>query len=554
METTEKRRSANKPTITRLKFSEDEKGKPISSFQGYKVKPCNMGTSCPHCQGVFDLTRYIGKKGPKRPKVMIFTDDVKHSKGEPFLVAHKSTPDEVRVTQTLPSFTERLLGRKQKGVTPVSIVTLGGMPFRGGSCTAYWNHETDTIIIIDYGRKVKNQTQDLDEAGKQKKWEIDPFELPYEDFLVQYRDKIQGIIVTHLHIDHCGALPYIPEEIKDILVCLTPLCYLTVKSMCEMAETPEPENMVIFQPGDKIADLSGFKVKSFPLLHSALETVGFDIRAGNQRILHFGDFNLAGLNQQERETQNKLFDELIKEGQIDCLTFDAVGAAREGKRLYEERIYTDIEKIIAEAPGRVIIPIFSSSIGRIQKLIEIAEKHGRRATPWGNAMETSWRNASKLGYLKTTMKTSDLTVTELLDSSKEVAFVTGGQAEPGAQLTKSAFGDERSNLRLRHDDLIAFCQDPIPGNEKRVQGLDNRLTEDGYEITRNGNNGLVTHVSGHNLQGDLDDFFTQFRRYTRLFYPQHMSSRTWEIVEERYGSKYNLITPKFKERTPLWEQ
>jgi len=447
-----------------------------------------------------------------------------------------------------------LLGHKQKKITPVSVVTLGGMPFRGGSCTAYWNHETDTIIIIDYGRKVKYQTQDLDVAGKQKKWEIDPFELPYEDFLVQYRDKIEGILITHLHLDHCGSLPYLLEEIKDIPVYLTPFCSLNVKSMCEMAETLEPENMHIFNPGEQIQGLEGFEVKSFPLLHSTLENVGFDIRAGNQRILHFGDFNLAGLNQEERETQNKLFDQLIQEGPIDCLTFDAVGAAREGKRLYEERVFTDIEKIIANATGRIVNAIFASSTGTIQPIIEIAENFGRIVSPWGNAMETSWRNASELGYLKTTIKTSNISIPDLLDSSKEVAFVTGGQAEPGAQLTKSAFGDERSQLRLRHDDTIVFSQDPIPGNEERFSKLVERLREDGYKVILNGDNGRVTHVSGHNLQGDIDDFFTKFERYTRLFYPQHMSSRTWEIVEKRYGSKHRLITPKFKERTPLWNQ
>ena len=527
------------------------------------VLPCNKGPKCPYCHSIFDVTRYIDKKGPKRPTVMIFPKEVINLPNQkPFIIAHKTTPKTTTNGITKVKKTSSVIEKVKSAIpgysvkdklTPVSVITLGGMPFQGGSCTAYWNHETDTILIIDYGRKVWYNTQDLDGYENKRRSEIGPSELPYEDFLVRYRDKVEAILITHLHLDHCGSLPYLPEEIKDIPVYMTSLADLTVKHMCAMGEVPAPEDIRIFKPGDRLSGLKGFKVSSFPLIHSTPETVMFDIKIGNQRVLHFGDFNLAGENESQRKAQDNLFNELILKGPIDCLTFDAVGASRKGKRLYEEKVFADFERIVNEATGRIVIPIFASNITRIQHLIEIAEKHGRRATAWGNAMEVFWHNAKQLGYLKTSITTNDMSIKELLDSSKEIAFVTGGQAEPGAQLTKSAFSEERTQLRLRHDDTIVFCQDPIPGNEDRVRGLIERLKEDEYNVIENGQNGLVTHISGHCLQGDLDEFLTHFKSHTRLFYPQHMSRRNWEVVEERYSRKYNLLLPKFKQRTPLWE-
>ena len=547
------RRRVAEPIVTKLKFSKDKHGNITGRYQGYEVRPCNKGKRCRYCQGEFDLSSFVGKKGPERPKVMMLPDEIiPQDNGSSFRIAHKHKSNGVAAKEKTLTIAERIgkafLGQTpETRVTPVSVVTLGGMPFIGGSCTAYWNRDTDTILVVDYGRKVT--TQDPEEKAKSRA-EISRTEVPDESFLAHHKEKIRGILITHLHLDHCGALPYLPEELKDIPVFTTPLAALTIKSLCMAAELPEPEDMRVFAPGDEIEGIEGFEVISFPLIHSTPETVGFDMRPGNRRILHFGDFNMAGKNSQERERQKKLFRRLVGKGTIDLLAFDAIGAAKEGERPYGEEVFKSMEQIIVNAPGRVVVAIFASNTDCIQGTMEIAAKYGRRATPLGVAMKTSWENASQLGYIRPIISVNEVELGHLLDSSKEITFVTGGQGEPGAQLTRSAFGQERADLRLRPDDTIVFCQDPIPGNEANVARLVERLCDNSYRVITNWQDGYITHVSGHCYQGDLDEFLEPFSRHTRLFYPQHMSPVSWRVVESRYRD-YNLITPRLGDHTQI---
>jgi len=539
-----KKQEKPNPDVLLLKFWEDSKTrKPISHYQGLEVKVC-INPNCPDCKGVFFVKMLpSGKKIPPKlrqrdyTKVRLQKITPRDKEKKSFYIAH-IPPSEIKKNKPLRH--GGLFKRRIK--TQVDLVHLGGMPGRGGSALAFWNREKDRILGIDWGLRIESHDPKVLEGLDEH---INPFQLPCEDFLIRHIHRYEGIIGSHRHEDHIGAMRYFPREVIDskLPIYLTPWPAECIKYECDIAGKPIP-NIYTFKPGQEIVTES-FKVRSFELPHSTPESCGFIVETGNVKILVLTDFKLTCETIKSREeTINKL-KQIAKQERIDTLVLDAIGASRPGISRPHEEIVNSIGKIIDQSPGRVIISLFSTNLDRIKSFIREAEERDRYALPYGRGMETSFGIANKLGYIEIKNTPQQLEFDELIDPARECLFVTGCQGEPGSQLYRMAMWDQDSNIRqpqsyLQKDDTVIISSDPIPGNENSffnvVRGCLNHhanvwINED-IKGRLPGDLALFdrlkfarTHVSGHEAKDGLRLILSAFPKI-----PVYLSHATYEAI------------------------
>lgn len=533
------------PNIVMLKFWKDRiTEEPVSHYRGLDVKVCNK-PNCPDCKGKFNVNVLpLGEKVPPKlrkhkytrvrlQKIVPFKEENK-----PFYIAH-ITPRDIKGTKTTKQGRFPFIRRVK---TPVDLVHLGGMPGRGGSALAFWNREEDKILGIDWGLKVKSHDPKMFEGIEEH---INPLQLPYEDFLTRHLNRYEGIIGSHRHEDHIGAIRYLPKEAIDssLPIYLTPWSAESIRHEYNLTNKPAP-NITIFKPGQTIVT-KNFKVTSFELPHSTPESCGLIVETGNVKILVLTDFKLTGETIQSREETISMLKEISKKERVDTLILDAIGAPKSGISKPHRQVIEGIGNIISQSSGRVIISLFSTNIDRINLLIQQAENQGRYTIPYGRGMETSFNIATKLGYIKVKNTPQQLEFNELINPARECLFVTGCQGEPGSQLYRMAMWDQDRNIRqpmnhLQKEDTVIISSDPIPGNEKSffdvVRGclnhhanvwinedIKDRLPHDLAMFDRL--KFARTHVSGHEAKDGLKIVLSIFPKI-----PIYLSHATPEAI------------------------
>jgi ribonuclease J len=338
--------------------------------------------------------------------------------------------------------------------------------------------------------------------------------IPDISYLVEHKEKVRGIIITHGHEDHIGALPYILPQL-NVPVYSTKLTHGLISMKLKERRALAGTNLKVIQPGTSVT-LGRFRIEFFPVCHSIPDSVGLVIYTPIGVVVHTGDFKLDHTPVSGRPTDLSRLAQLGARGVL-LLMSDSTYAELPGYTPSEKAVGEALDHIMAEAPGRVIITTFSSLISRIQQVIDAAAKHGRRVFVVGHSMSDTVRMALELGYLHAPDGIlSRLDQLRGLPHNKVVFVTTGSQGEPTSALVRMANRDHRE-LHIIPGDTVVISATPVPGNEGLVNRVVNSLFKQGARVLYD--KVAQVHVHGHASQEELKLLLTLAR--PKFFMPIH---------------------------------
>ena len=381
------------------------------------------------------------------------------------------------------------------------LIPLGGLGEIGKNLMVI--EYEDDIIVIDAGLMFPEE----DMLG------VD-LVIPDISYLLENRERIRGIVITHGHEDHIGAMPYLLPQL-NVPVYSTKLTQGLISVKLKERKALSGASLNIVPPGGKIT-LGKFKIEFFPVCHSIPDAVGLIINTPIGIIVHSGDFKLDYTPVSGKPTDLSRLAQLGQQGVLLLLS-DSTYAELPGYTPSERVVGESLDLIMAEAPGRVIITTFSSLISRIQQVIDAATKHQRRVFVVGRNMSNIVHMALELGYLNVQDG-----ILGKLDEIKnmphnEIVFITtGSQGEPTSALVRMANRDHRQ-LRILKGDTVAISATPVPGNEALVARTLDNLFKQGAEVLYSGI--APVHVHGHGSQEELKLLLTIVK--PKYFVPIH---------------------------------
>jgi len=381
------------------------------------------------------------------------------------------------------------------------IIPIGGLSEIGKNMMVI--EYEDDIIIIDAGLMFPEE----DMLG------ID-LVIPDISYLLEKQEKIKGIVVTHGHEDHIGALPYLLPQL-NVPVYSTKLTrgLISVRLKERKALSGAELKMVPF--GAKVT-LGKFRVEFFPVCHSIPDAAGLIIHTPIGTIVHSGDFKLDYTPVSGKPTGLSRLAQLGAQGALLLLS-DSTYAELPGYTPSERVVGETLERVIAEAPGRVIIATFSSLISRIQQVIDAAAKYQRRVFIVGRSMSDTTRMALELGYLNAPDGIlGRLDELKGMPHNKIVFMTTGSQGEPTSALVRIANRDHRQ-LHIIRGDTVVISASPIPGNEGLVNRIVDSLFRQGAQVLYD--RVAQVHVHGHASQEELKLLLNLVR--PKFFMPIH---------------------------------
>ena len=364
----------------------------------------------------------------------------------------------------------------------VSIIPLGGLGEIGKNMTAIeFNRE---IIVIDAGLMFPDE----DMLG------ID-LVIPDISYLIENKEKVKGIILTHGHEDHIGALPYVLKQI-NVPIYGTKLTLGLAKVKFEEHGMMKEVNSNCVKAGQQIK-LGNFTVEFIHVNHSIADVVALAVHTPVGVILHTADFKFDHTPVDGKPTDFRRLAELGDTGVLVLLS-DSTNVEREGYTPSEKELSKTFEELFLQAPGRILVATFASNIHRIQQIIDTAFKHERKVALVGRSMVNVASIAMELGYLRV----PDGLMIELDDIDRYPAnmvtiITTGSQGEPMSALSRMATSDHKK-ISIIPGDTVIISASAIPGNEKMVARTINRLFKQGATVIYESVSGI--HVSGHASQ------------------------------------------------------
>lgn len=372
------------------------------------------------------------------------------------------------------------------GSDRLRIAVLGGNEEVGRNCTMleYGND----IILIDMGL----QFPDEDMPG------VD-YIVPNISCLKGKEKNIRGVIITHAHLDHIGGIPHQIPRLGNPPIFTTDLTAAIIKKRQEDHRDVPPLNLHSVKYDDKI-QLGSFLVEFFGVAHSVPTSMGIIVTTPCGTIVHTGDFKLenqpGGQSLQETEKIKALANR-----NVIALMIDSTNATKPGRQMAEVTIQHNIDEIMANAKGRVVIGTFSSMISRIQQIILACERQGRKVAVEGFSMKSNIAIAQELGYMKIQKGTLIDTRDAMKLPREQVAIVcTGAQGEERAVLMRIA-NREHPFIEIEPGDTIVFSSSVIPGNERSVQRVKDTLYREGATVVHY--QMMDVHAGGHAQQEDL---------------------------------------------------
>ena len=383
----------------------------------------------------------------------------------------------------------------------MSIVPLGGLGEIGKNMTAIECGED--IIVVDAGMAFPEE----DMLG------VD-IVIPDMTYLIDRKDRVRAIFLTHGHEDHIGAIPYVLREL-DVPVYGPRLALGLVREKLNEHNLKLNEKSRSFHPGDKLR-AGCFQLVPFRVNHSIPDAVGFAIRTPIGLIVHTGDFKFDLTPVDGEVADFATMAQLGKEGVLLLLS-DSTNATRPGYTMSEKVVGKSLEEIIIHAKQRVLIATFASNVHRIQQVINAAAKCNRKVTIVGRSMEKTFEVALELGYIHApkglVVPIDDL---KRYKSEQLVIMTTGSQGEPMSALTRMSTGDHRK-IEIMPGDTVVIAANPIPGNEKLVNRTIDNLYHLGADVIYERD--ARVHVSGHASQEELKLMLSLIR--PKYFLPIH---------------------------------
>ncbi len=391
----------------------------------------------------------------------------------------------------------------------LSIIPLGGVEEIGGlNMTAY--RYGDDIIIIDAGLMFPEDYM----LG------VD-FVIQDFTYLLENADKIQGIFLTHGHEDHVGALPFLLKEL-DVPVFGTALTIGFVQEKLK-EHNLEKRSLKRIKPRS-IINAGAFRVEAIRVTHSIVDGVAFGITTPLGCIVHTGDFKIDPTPVDGEVMDFRKFTEYGEKGTLLMLS-DSTNAERGGFTFSEKEVRRGFEDIFSTVKGRIIISTFSSNIHRLQQAIDVAHMHGRKVIICGRSIARNTEIAIDLGYLRVPPDTLvEMDQIKNLADDEVVLLTTGSQGEPMAVLSRIAVG-EHKHIKIHEGDTVVLSAKAIPGNERTIGRLINRLYKLGADVIHEKVSEI--HVSGHASKEELKLMISMVR--PKYFMPIHGEYRNLVI-------------------------
>ena len=384
----------------------------------------------------------------------------------------------------------------------LKIIPLGGLDGIGKNMTVF--EYGNDMILIDAGLMFPDDNQ----PG------ID-LVLPDYSYVLENEDKLRGIIITHGHEDHTGALPYLLADLQykvPILSSKLSIGFIEGK----LAEHPVKRPQFREVQDNTHVRLGVFDIDFFAMTHSIPGALGVFMRTPAGTVMHTGDFKLDQTPIDGVTPNYQAINRFSEEG-VDLLMSDSTNATHPGFTPSEAVVGESLRQIIKNAPGRVFVASFSSHIHRLQQICDISVAAGRKVVVTGRSMVTNTKIARELGYLNIASDNIiDAYVVDDIPDDKIVVLCTGSQGEPLSALARMANGEHRS-LSITSNDTVIISATPVPGNEKSVQAIINSLSKIGCKVYDRSN--TLVHVSGHGSAEELKLMLAMVQ--PRYFMPIH---------------------------------
>ncbi len=370
--------------------------------------------------------------------------------------------------------------------TPVKIGFLGGLNEVGKNMTVY--EYEDDLILVDCGMSFP----DPDMLG------VD-LVIPDFSYVEKNIDKVKGILITHGHEDHIGALPYLLKSV-NIPVYATKLTIGLISGKLKEHGLLGTAKLNVIHPGDKIK-LGQFTVEAIHVNHSIPDAVAYAIKTKAGTIVQTGDFKIDNTPIDGEVINLNRFAQIGDEGVL-CMLSDSTNAERPGYTESERKVGESFENLFRKAGDRrIIVATFASNIHRVQQIIDVAKSLGRKVALSGRSLENVVSISSELGYLK--VPEGVLISIDMIKNytpDQLVLITTGSQGEPMSALARMSMSEHRKVMITPNDYVIISAQ-PIPGNEKTVSKVINELMGLGAEVVYE--KMYDVHVSGHACQEEL---------------------------------------------------
>lgn len=367
------------------------------------------------------------------------------------------------------------------------LVPLGGLEEIGRNA-AYVEYKND-IVVIDLGLMFPNENM----------YGID-YVIPDISPLAGKEKNVKGVVITHAHYDHFGGVPHLLPKLGNPPIFGSEFTMrLVEKRQAEFPQYAKPKvNIVKLKEKFRLGEL---EVETFHVNHSVPNSFGVVVRSPAGSVAFTGDFKFDNHPVNDRPADEVHLQDLGKQG-ISVLYADSTGSEKEGHSISESVIETNLDKLFDAHPNqRIITAMFSSMIDRLQQMISVAEKHGRKVAIEGFSMKTNVEIAREIGFMdfrKETMITSEQA--NRLPPGKVVILCTGAQGEDNAVLMRLVNKEHRT-LELQAGDVVIFSSSVIPGNEQSVQLVKDKIYQQGAEVYHY--KMMDIHSGGHGHRDDL---------------------------------------------------
>lgn len=323
--------------------------------------------------------------------------------------------------------------------------------------------------------------------------------IPDVTYLADKLHRIRGIFITHGHEDHIGSLPYLLEELGNPPIYGTPLTLGLISVKLRERHLLDKATLITLAMDDKI-EAGPFTIEPFRVCHSIPDAVGFGITTPAGLIVHTGDFKFDQTPVDGHPTDFGKIAEFGTRGVLALVT-DCVHVETPGFTPSEKIVEDAFDRIFAQAEGRIIVATFASLISRVQQVVDVAGRYGRKVCPVGRSMENNVEMALGMSYLQDPARVIvDVKRASELSPDRVVYVVTGSQGEPMAALSRIAGGDHRQ-LKIMRGDTVVISATPIPGNETSIGRIINNLFQQGADVIYSAL--MTVHVSGHASREEL---------------------------------------------------
>lgn len=340
-------------------------------------------------------------------------------------------------------------------------------------------------------------------------------EMADPSFIIAQRDKIDGLVITHAHEDHLGAVPYVWSHL-GVPVYTTPFTAAVLQDKVRARKARSPEPLIVVSPGEQ-RQIGVFSVRWMPITHSTPETCALLIDVPGCRIFHTADWKLDTAPVVGDPWRSGPFDAL-GDGSVDAMICDSTNALKPGASPTERAVTEGLLAAVSGRTGRVVVACFASNIARLQSVLRVGAATGRRTGLLGRSLETMARIARQQGLLDPAFLPIEAAHLGYLPEAEVLALATGSQGEVGAALHRLAMNTHR-HLTLSEGDTVIFSATTIPGNERAVARLVSGFQDRGIHVLHADSHELCLHASGHPCRDELLDLYRRVR--PRVAIPVH---------------------------------